>query len=72
MLYLCLEKIPDLSVVKELVSRLKIDMKFSRLRRVPGLKKFSGLKKSLVLYSYLRELGVQTSVSATCTQRRMI
>ena len=67
MLYLCLEKFPDLSGVKELVSCPKIDMKFSRLRRVPGLKKFSGLKKSLVLYSYPGELGVQTSVSATCT-----
>jgi len=68
-LYLYLEKFPDLSGVKELVSRPIIDMKFSRLRRFPGLKKFSGLMKFLVLYSYLEELGVQTSVSATCTQR---
>jgi len=62
-LYLYLEKFPDLSGVKELVSRPIIGMKFSILRRFPGL------KKSLILYSYLEELGVQTSVSATCTQR---
>jgi len=45
-LYLYLEKFSDLSGVKELVSRPIIGMKFSILRRFPGLKKFSGLKKS--------------------------
>ena len=41
-LYLNLEKFPYLSGIKELVSGPIIDVKFSRLRRFPGLKKSLG------------------------------